>query len=157
MDNLEQKDKFIELEKNPESSPAEFLDSPEKSFEKDSGMSDSEHVSEGIFIPVGAQQTVGEPGIDITKSPLHQSVESILEDNLEDLFYSLDTKSQAEFKKKGEETTKEIIKLIESAKATVQKVFKLIRNWLASAPGVSKFFIEQEARIKTDKILDLNK
>jgi hypothetical protein len=32
---------------------------------------------------------------------------------------------------------------------------KLIREWLLIIPGVNKYFLEQEAKIKTDKIQQL--
>jgi hypothetical protein len=35
----------------------------------------------------------------------------------------------------------------------VKKILALIRDWLKLIPGVNRFFLEQEAKIKTDKIL----
>ena len=101
--------------------------------------------------------SVGQPGIDVTDSPLHQLVESILEEGLEELYFSMDEKHQLKFKKKGEATASQIIKLIQSAKATFKKVFNLIKSWLKMIPGVNKFFIEQEAKIKADKILEIER
>ena len=98
---------------------------------------------------------VGAPGIDATKSPLHQTVEAILEDNLEDLYFSLDVGAQDKFKKKGEETTVKIMQLITSAKATFKKIFKLIFKWLKIIPGVNRYFLEQEAKIKADRIMEI--
>ena len=45
--------------------------------------------------------------------------------------------------------------MIETGKAVGRKILKLIRSWLKLIPGVNKFFLEQEAKIKTDKIVDL--
>jgi hypothetical protein len=36
---------------------------------------------------------------------------------------------------------------------STKKIFVLIRAWLKIIPGVNRFFLEQEAKIKTDKIL----
>ena len=49
-------------------------------------------------------------------------------------------------------------------KLTMQKtrvkasdIFELIKNWLKMIPRLSLYFLEQEAKIKTDKILGLKK
>ena len=108
--------------------------------------------------PVGqGASAVGAPGIDGTKSPLHQNVEAILEGNLEDLYFSLDAGTQEKFKKKGEETTVKIIQLITSAKATFKNFFKLIFKWLKIIPGANRYFLEQEAKIKADEIIKMKK
>jgi len=100
---------------------------------------------------------IGAPGIDIAKSPLHQEVEAILEDGLEDLYFSLNEATQEKFKKKGEETATKIVQLIGVAKATFRRVFKLIFKWLCIIPGVNKYFLEQEAKIKADRIIEIEK
>ncbi len=99
---------------------------------------------------------VGAPGIDTQKSPLHQTVEEILEDGLGELYFSLPPKDQEKFKQSGEKTTSAIVKLIESGKVVFKKIFDLIRKWLHLIPGVSKFFVEQEAKIKADKIVEIS-
>lgn len=100
--------------------------------------------------------TVGEPGINSQASPLHQSIEAILESDLEDLYFKMDAKRQEKFKKKGEATASQIVKLVATGKATFKKIFELIKKWLRLIPGVNKFFIEQEAKIKADKIQNLS-
>lgn len=123
--------------------------------EKEAEMRKMEKLPEGEGVgPVISQPTVGAPGIDTTKSETHQLVEAILEENLEDLYFSMDEKHQMEFKQKGEEVAGKIVKLLETAKATFKRVFDLIKSWLKIIPGVSKFFIEQEAKIKADRILE---
>ncbi|HPA25515.1 MAG TPA: hypothetical protein PLK76_02025 [bacterium] len=105
--------------------------------------------------PVSAGSGVGAPGIDQSKSPLHQTLEAILEEDLGDLYFSLPENKQQEFKIKGEETTKKIAYLLTNAKATFKKVFNLIFKWLKIIPGVNKYFLEQEAKIKADRILEI--
>lgn len=85
-----------------------------------------------------------------------KEVEKILEDDLADVYVTLDPKQQQEFKEQGEETAREIVSLMHHMKIKAQKVLKLILRWLKIIPGVSKFFIEQEAKIKADKILELH-
>ncbi|MFH1456985.1 MAG: hypothetical protein ABIF17_02610 [Patescibacteria group bacterium] len=114
--------------------------------------------------PVAGQTTqakddsgIGEPGVDTTKSSLHQNIESILEEDLEEIYFSMDKDTQKKFKIEGEKTTQEIILLVKNAKETFKKIFKLIFGWLKIIPSVNKFFLEQEAKIKADKILKINK
>lgn len=102
-----------------------------------------------------APASVGAPGIDTTDSPLHQNVEAILEGDLEDLYFSMNEQEQEKFKIKGEKTANEIVKLVESGKATFKKIFKLIFGWLKFIPGVNKYFLEQEAKIKSDRVLEI--
>lgn len=105
--------------------------------------------------PMSVPAGIGAPGIDSSKSPLHQNVEAILEDDLADLYSSLDPKKQQEFKTVGEKTANKIINLIHTAKATFRKVFSLIFKWLKIIPGVNRHFLEQEAKLKADRILEI--
>lgn len=86
---------------------------------------------------------------------LQKSVEDILSSGLEDLYQSLDQPRKIIFKQKGEETAASIVVLIKSIKFKIYEVLNLIRNWLFIIPGINKFFLEQEAKIKTDKVLEL--
>ena len=85
--------------------------------------------------------------------PLTQRIESILEEDLTDLYLSLSPKGRQAFKQKGEETLSKIRLLLNQTKVNAKKIFQLIREWLKVIPGVNRFFLEQEAKIKTDKIL----
>ncbi len=69
------------------------------------------------------------------------------------MYLSMSPEKQAEFREKGEETRSRIRVLVGSAKVNAKKIFHLIRGWLKTMPGVNRFFLEQEAKIKTDKIL----
>ncbi|MFH0815164.1 MAG: hypothetical protein V1902_03770 [Candidatus Falkowbacteria bacterium] len=87
------------------------------------------------------------------KSPYIVAVESILEEDLKDLYVNLPENKKQAFKKEGERVANKIEKIIQSAKVSVSKIISLIRNWLLMIPGVNKLFLEQEAKIKADKIL----
>lgn len=93
----------------------------------------------------------------LPKSVVQDQIEDILEEGLVELYQQLDAEQQRLFKEKGEETASKIAKLIASAKATARKIASLIIEWLKIIPGVNKFFLEQEAKIKADKILALDK
>lgn len=59
------------------------------------------------------------------------------------------------FKLEGEVTTGLISDLIATAKATAEAVLDLIKGWLKLIPRVNTFFLEQQGKIKTDKIIAL--
>jgi hypothetical protein len=89
------------------------------------------------------------------KSASLLEVEKILEEHLGDLYARIPDKDKSRFLKTGEETAKEIDGLLNQAKVKVKKILSLIAAWLKLIPGVSKFFIEQEAELKTNKLLAL--
>lgn len=89
------------------------------------------------------------------EAALQQSVERVLEENLADVYRQLPPERQAQFRRKGEETARAITQLMQSAKLAVQKVLQLIKNWLKVIPGVNRFYLEQEAKIKSDRIMAL--
>ncbi len=80
-------------------------------------------------------------------------VEKVLEENIAPYFGQLNTSQQAKFKAEGEKVTKEIAQALKEVKINVVKIFQLIWAWLLFLPGINKLFLEQEAKIKTDKIL----
>jgi len=84
-----------------------------------------------------------------------KEVEKIMEENIEEIFISLPPEKQSEFKLAGERTAIEISGLMEKGRATMKKIMDLIKKWLSILPGVNKFFLEQEAKIKADKIFEI--
>jgi hypothetical protein len=84
-----------------------------------------------------------------------RQIENFLARDLEDIYLGLPLDKQAEFRKQGEETAQKINKLLEHTKINLGKIVNLIRKWLALIPGVNKFFLEQEAKIKADEIVKL--
>lgn len=120
----------------------------------------SEHAStqsgEGMASTSAMQVTkVAPPGVE--KDALYSEVEQILSEDLGDVYKSMAPGDQLRFKIKGEETAQTIHTLIQSAGATARKVLGLILTWLKMIPGVNKFFLEQESKIKTDEIMTLVK
>lgn len=87
------------------------------------------------------------------KDRLEKEIEEILEEDLKDMYLSMPKESQQEFRKKGEETLVAIRQLVHDTHKNIKKIFQLIRAWLKMIPGVNRYFLEQEAKIKTDKIL----
>ncbi|MFA6553335.1 MAG: hypothetical protein WCT27_02825 [Patescibacteria group bacterium] len=101
------------------------------------------------------QPVVTEPIVEV-KSEEESRVEAILSDHLEEIFMQMNPAEQAAFQKKGEETATAIAKLLQDAKVKVKSILDLIRDWLRMIPGVNKFFLEQEAKIKADRIIALH-
>ena len=100
------------------------------------------------------------PSVAQVKTPQQirdEQIDQILSDGLSDIYLSLSPKKQAEFRVKGEETVKKISGLLSKTKMKVQQVVSLIKRWLSIIPGINKFFLEQEAKIKADKVMKLKK
>lgn len=89
----------------------------------------------------------------VPKDPLTQEIESVLEEDLDQVFGNLPPKDQARFKAEGERVAGVIKVFIEQTKFSLKKVLRLLTGWLRMIPGVNRFFLEQEAKIKTDKLL----
>lgn len=88
-------------------------------------------------------------------APLFVEIESILADNLQTVYAGLPEEVKLIFKAKGEEVAHTIQVMIENAKVKARRVLKLIVQWLKLIPGMNQFFLEQEATIKTQKLLAL--
>ncbi|MBI4117707.1 MAG: hypothetical protein HY453_01350 [Parcubacteria group bacterium] len=91
------------------------------------------------------------------KSAQVLEIESILEDELGPIFEALPSERRALFKSAGEDLANKLDRLIHKAKISAKTVFAMVRNWLILIPGVNRFFLEQEAKIMTDKILHMKK
>ncbi len=103
----------------------------------------------------------GEPGAPVVntnpsyiaqKKHREEEVEDILEDDLDEVFVSMTPEKQQEFKDLGEETIHEINEELDNPKFSIKKVIALIKKWLSVVPGINKFFLEQETKIKSDAI-----
>gem|GEM_PF-542919 len=101
--------------------------------------------------------TVSAPVQAAPKDEVAERIENILSEGLEEEYKKLPPAIQAEFRQKGEETTGRIKKLLESSKVKVKQVLALILQWLRVIPHVNRYFLEQEAKIKADKIMDITR
>ncbi|MDP3964654.1 MAG: hypothetical protein Q8Q20_03300 [bacterium] len=86
-----------------------------------------------------------------------KEVENILEEDLREIYAELDPATRQKFKQEGEKTAGTIAILLQATKVKVKKVLSLIKKWLKIIPGLNKHFIEQEAKIKTDKVLAIKR
>ncbi|OGH84453.1 MAG: hypothetical protein A2488_02800 [Candidatus Magasanikbacteria bacterium RIFOXYC12_FULL_32_21b] len=95
--------------------------------------------------------------IPIVKDEITLRIEKVMEDGLEDAYKELTPLQQQEFKIKGEQTAWKIRQVLKKTHVKIKEIFKLLFEWLKFLPGINKFFLEQEAKIKADKIISLNK
>jgi len=84
-----------------------------------------------------------------------KEIEAYLSDGLSETFLAMSPVKQKEFKEEGEKTAKKINLLLDAAKININKIIKLIRHWLSLIAGVNRFFLDQETKIKADKIIKI--
>ncbi len=89
------------------------------------------------------------------KDELTAEIEDVLSEDLGDLYKTLSGEKKREFKAEGEKTAGIIRKMIAHGKFHGHRILGLIVKWLKLIPGVNKFFLEQESKIKVDKIMML--
>ena len=106
-------------------------------------------------LPSAKPLPASQPAPSTPKDETLTEVETILANNLSDIFVQMTPAQQEAFRQKGEETAQKIKTLLDTAKAKTKKILKLIRDWLKTIPGVNKYFLEQEAKIKTDKVMEI--
>jgi len=87
------------------------------------------------------------------KDPKVKEIEDILAAGLGDYYSSLTPSDQKKFKQSGEEAAKEVNGILQKAVVKIEEIIGVIRKWLGTVPGLNKFFVEQSAKIKADKIL----
>lgn len=82
-----------------------------------------------------------------------KNIENILQEGLDATYKAMDPITRAQFKAQGEDTARAINVLMHKTKVKIKEIVNLIIKWLKLIPGVNKFFVEQEAKIKADKLM----
>lgn len=95
------------------------------------------------------------PPQESQKSETLEKIEDIMEEDLAEMYATMPEDRKQLFKKQGEETAKEIEGMMYKVKVKSKKMFKLMFSWMKIIPGVSKYFLEQEAKLKTDELMHL--
>jgi len=131
----------IEVEKKVEITPTVEVPTPLKIEEKK---------EEPLIYPAPAPAPTAP-----VKSLNIEKIEDVLQEDLEDIYFQMPAEKQAAFKEVGEVTASKIAVLLGSVKVQVKKILSLIVEWLRIIPHVNKYFLEQEAKIKTDKLLEM--
>jgi len=91
------------------------------------------------------------------KSERLVGIEKVLSSGLEEIYVNLDDPTKQMLKIEGEKTATQIEAVLEQGKDMAKKILHLIRQWLHKIPGVNRFFLEQESKIKTDKIIGMRR
>lgn len=154
MDNITSSDKKIGVETGAgELKPAtvEHAPSPEITISEigkldQAGLPAPRQVSEPYRPALSA-------AAEAPKSQLQIEIENVLAEDLEELYWSMSEPERIIFKYKGEEMASKIRIMLAETSLRIREIFNLIVDWLKLLPGVSQFFIEQEAKIKMDKII----
>lgn len=82
-------------------------------------------------------------------------VERVLEQNLWELYLALPQASREAFKAKGEAAAAALRSAMESKSVRPAQVLAPVHRWLKTIPHVNPYFLEQEAKIKTDLVMAL--
>lgn len=121
-----------------------------------SSLDQNESTAESVAVPAIVVPTVPtQPSPQAMADELVEEIEDILEDDLDAVYAGMPVAAQTTFKQEGEKTAVEIRGIVGKAHYTARAIFRRIATWLKLIPGVNKFFLEQEAKIKTDEIVEL--
>lgn len=104
-----------------------------------------------------APQAQQQPAQPAQKTETRKEIELVLSDGLAEVYQSMTPEEQEKFRKSGEEAAGRIEELVVTFKATARRVLEIIRGWLSTIPRVNKYFLEQESKIKTDEIIQLQR
>jgi uncharacterized protein (DUF885 family) len=133
-------------EKNAEKNRAE------QRPERTESASGAEQGKKRFFNPLKKQPA---PVSTMGKDELSAKIEKVLEENIADAYQRLSPSGKQAFKIKGEKTANAVKEMISQGHSKARKIFTLILEWLRMLPGVNRFFLEQEAKIKTDRLIKL--
>ncbi len=97
------------------------------------------------------------PSAPAIKSPVVKEIETILAEDLDEVYRSMDPVTKEKFRVEGERVASKLSQLMTQVKIKTKAMLSLIRTWLRIIPGVNRYFLEQEAKIKTDRIIALAK
>lgn len=86
-----------------------------------------------------------------------EKIDQILSEGLSDTFLSLSPQRKKRFKEEGERTREKINELLGEGRVKIKKIIFLIKKWLGIIPRANKYYLEQEAKIKAEKIIRLKK
>jgi len=128
----------------------------ENSFETPAEIIEKQSFEKAVFETLQKPASSPVPDLSGESQSAHQEIEQleeILSAGLDDIYQDLQPAAKQIFKVKGEQAAYKIQLLLQGAKVKINEILEIIRGWLLVIPGVNRFFLEQEAKIKTDKII----
>lgn len=125
----------------------------ESRFERPAAAEEEKFVSAASqpAVPAPAEQ----PALDRDEELI--MIENILSENILEIYKELNEAQKRVFRQKGEEAAMKIKGLLKKARVAAHEILKIIKEWLQTLPRISHYFLEQEAKIKTDKILQMKR
>ncbi len=106
---------------------------------------------------VAAAAPVVEQAPVVQEDEVVLEVEKVLEEGLGEYVEAMPEDAQKRFRVKGREVSTQIARMVRSLKIDLHQTITLIRDWLLTIPGVNRYFLEQEAKIKTDNLVTLTR
>lgn len=106
-------------------------------------------------VPASNQQAAAQITEEVPKDNVTVEVEKILEYGLGDYIPDMPEEARERFLKKGGEVAAQVSTMVHTLNVQVNLVVTLIKEWLLTIPGVNRYYIEQESKIKTDQIVEL--
>jgi len=91
----------------------------------------------------------------IPKDATMVKVETVLEEGLHDVYAKLDPARKQKFKTEGETVAAKLSEMVRKATFKAREALMLITKWLMIIPGLNRFYLEQEAKLKADRIAAL--
>jgi len=126
-----------------------------KEKQREASPASIETLESAVVAATANQSSVPSTSYVAPLTPRQAAIDDILEDGLSDIYLSLPPEKQQELKEAGEQTVRQIDLLLDHVKLQWRKIMNLIRRFLSIIPGINKFFLEQEVKIKTDRIIEL--
>lgn len=99
---------------------------------------------------------VSKPEAKPKKDSMTMKIESMLEEGVENDFKKMLPQQQAAFMREGEELAERLKAMRGSGKFDAGLANKQITRWLRGIPDVNALFLEQAAKIKTDKLKSIS-
>ncbi len=144
----EQEESDIEADREAYEQSAEHLDDVLHAEEADAT---TEAPSVSDVVPPARSR----PPIALQKDPVVIEVEKILEDGIGSFYATMPEDAKTAFRQKGEAVALEISDMVRTFHVRFRRLISLIAGWLKTIPGVNRYFLAQEAKIKADRILEL--
>jgi len=147
---------------SPEQQSPSFDTSPEQAElgyeqQQDQQMKSIDSTLEEVKKSLSIPQKTKNSKIPQVRDEITKQIEQIMEEGLADAFKELSVVEQQQFKMKGEEVALELRVQMTKTKVKMKKIFQLLFDWLRLLPGINKLYLRQEAKIKTDKIMNLRR
>lgn len=91
----------------------------------------------------------------IPQDRFQKEIEGVLSEGLLENYQKMTPDAQKAFQASGEKAAEEIRQELLLRKINGRKVHDKIKDWMKQVPNLNPFFIEQAAKIRTDKLMAL--